>query len=332
MNTTALDCYLTVCETKNFTKAAEKCYISPQGVSKAVKKLEQELGCQLFRRTRQGLELTESGAALQIRARRILEEARFLQEDLERIAEREEHRIGLGIAMGTAQVMGKEFIGQLQMLLAKVGLTSVDSLDLLCESEVTAQRYELAITAGPVDRDEFDAVILRKGCLCAFVHKSHPFYRRRSLKFEELRNQKLITTNPTNGCALPKLEHREMKTLPAEQLASFLREAKESGVYELYYIELATGLRRGELLGLKWEDIDWEQGTIQVRRQIARIDGEVVEAPLKTKNSYRSVSIGQDAVEILKDQQRKTSSEYVFPSPTGGPISPDSVLHMLTGC
>ena len=120
-----------------------------------------------------------------------------------------------------------------------------------------------------------------------------------------------------------------MKTLPAEQLASFLHEAKESGVYELYYIELATGLRRGELLGLKWEDIDLEGGTIQVRRQIARIDGEVVEAPLKTKNSYRNVSIGQDAVEILKEQQRKTNSEYVFPSPTGGPISPDSVLHML---
>ena len=47
-----------------------------------------------------------------------------------------------------------------------------------------------------------------------------------------------------------------MKTLPSEQLASFLREAKNSGVYEMYYMELATGLRRGELLGLKWEDID----------------------------------------------------------------------------
>ena len=142
-------------------------------------------------------------------------------------------------------------------------------------------------------------------------------------------DQKLISTNPTNGCALPKLEHREMKTLPVEQLASFLHEAKESGVFELYYIELATGLRRGELLGLKWENIDLERGTIQVRRQIARIDGKVVEAPLKTKNSYRSVSIGADAVEILKNHQEKTSSEYVFPSPTGGPISPDSVLHML---
>ena len=114
-----------------------------------------------------------------------------------------------------------------------------------------------------------------------------------------------------------------------EQLASFLHEVQESGVFELYYIELAAGLRRGELLGLKWEDIDLEQGIIHVRRQIARIDGEIVEAPLKTKNFYRSVSIGQDAVEILKEQQRTTSSEYVFPSPTGGPISPDSVLKML---
>ena len=53
------------------------------------------------------------------------------------------------------------------------------------------------------------------------------------------------------GCALPKIEHREMNTLPVEQLHSFLREARKSGGFELYYQELATGLRRGELLGLK---------------------------------------------------------------------------------
>ena len=84
-------------------------------------------------------------------------------------------------------------------------------------------------------------------------------------------DQKLIVTNPTDGCALPKLEHREMKTLPTEQLASFLHEARESGVYELYYIELATGLRRGELLGLKWEDIDFSTNTIRIKRTISRI-------------------------------------------------------------
>lgn len=142
--------------------------------------------------------------------------------------------------------------------------------------------------------------------------------------------QKLILSNPTNSCALPKIERQEMHTLSAAQLNAFFHEAKESGVFELYYIELATGLRRGELLGLKWSDIDFAHGVLQVRRQIARIDGEVVEAPLKTKNAYRTLPLSTDAVDVLKMQKRKCcESEYVFPSPTGGAISPDSVLHML---
>ena len=140
---------------------------------------------------------------------------------------------------------------------------------------------------------------------------------------------KLILSNPTEGCELPKVEHREMKTLPAEQLGAFLREAKESGVYELYYLDLATGLRRGELLGLKWEDIDLQNGIIHVRRQVARVDGEVKELPLKTKNSYRSISISRDAVAMLTEMEAHRSSDYVFPSSTGGPISPDSVNNML---
>lgn len=141
--------------------------------------------------------------------------------------------------------------------------------------------------------------------------------------------QKIILENPTNACELPKVEHKEMQTVPAEQLSAFLEEAKRSGVYEMYYIELSTGLRRGELLGLKWEDIDWKNGIIKVRRQVARVDGEITEAPLKTKNSYRAVSISAQAVEVLKQQKAKTNDSYVFPSPNGGPISPDSVNNML---
>ncbi len=79
-----------------------------------------------------------------------------------------------------------------------------------------------------------------------------------------------------------------------EKLQSFLREARESGAFELYYLELATGLRRGELLGLKWENIDLERGHLRVRRQISRINGEVVEAPLKTKNVYRTLPLAED--------------------------------------
>ena len=143
--------------------------------------------------------------------------------------------------------------------------------------------------------------------------------------------QKLICSNPAKSCVLPKVEKQEMKTIPLDKLGQFFSDAKRSGVYELYYIELTTSLRRGELLGLKWDDVDWKTGVIYVRRQIIRQDGKVIAAPLKTKNSYRCVAIGSDAIAILKEKQIKENgfSEYIFPSPTGEPMSPDSVLHML---
>ena len=142
--------------------------------------------------------------------------------------------------------------------------------------------------------------------------------------------QKLVSKNPTQGCALPKVEHKEMKTLTADQLSAFFQEAKDSGVYELYYLDLATGLRRGELLGLKWTDVDFQHGALKIQRAISRQNGKVVEAPLKTKNAYRTLPLSADAIDVLKMQKCKIgNSEWVFPSPTGGPMSPDSVLHML---
>ena len=120
-----------------------------------------------------------------------------------------------------------------------------------------------------------------------------------------------------------------MKTLPVEQLTSFLREAKESGVFEMYYVELATGLRRGELLGLKWEDIDLEHGNLRVKRQVARINGEVVEAPLKTKNAYRTLPLAEDTSQVLKQQKKENRQQ-----PLGVPRPPAAHLpgqrpHML---
>ena len=185
--------------------------------------------------------------------------------------------------------------------------------------------YKTLLANGRVDRLESKGQ--PKGLSPKTVRNIHQIL---SSALKLAQEQRIILTNPAEGCALPKVEHREMKTLPVEQLQSFLREAKDSGVFELYYLELATGLRRGELLGLKWEDIDLEHGDLRVRRQIARINGRVVEAPLKTKNAYRTLPLAEDTISILKEQKKKVgSSPWVFPSATGGPISPDSVLHML---
>lgn len=144
-------------------------------------------------------------------------------------------------------------------------------------------------------------------------------------------DEKLIFENPASRCILPKKEQKEIEILPLTDLQKFFEEAKNSGVFELYYTELATGLRRGELLGLKWTDIDFTANSIYIQRQITRTDGEVKESPLKTKNAYRQIIVPPEVSQILEEKKDRENgfSEYVFSSPTGGPISPDSVLKML---
>ena len=202
--------------------------------------------------------------------------------------------------------------------LGKIPLNDLTTLHL-------QQFYKKLLAEGRVERIE--AQKQPKGLSAKTVRNIHQII---SSALKLAVEQRLIARNPADGCALPKAERKEMQTLPVEQLTSFLREAKDSGVYELYYLDLATGLRRGELLGLKWTDIDLDRGVLKIQRAISRQNGKVVEAPLKTKNAYRTLPLSADAIDVLKAQKNKVgSSEWVFPSPTGGPMSPDSVLHML---
>ena len=202
--------------------------------------------------------------------------------------------------------------------LGKIPLTDLTMLHL-------QQFYKKLLAEGRVERIE--AQKQPKGLSAKTVRNIHQII---SSALKLAVEQRLIAHNPADGCALPKAERKEMQTLPVEQLTSFLREAKDSGVFALYYIDLTTGLRRGELLGLKWSDIDLGKGDLRVQRQIGRIDGKIIEMPLKTKNAYRTLPLSADAISVLMQQRRKTgNSEWVFPSPTGGPMSPDSVLHML---
>ena len=199
-----------------------------------------------------------------------------------------------------------------------IPLAELTSLDL--------QRfYKHLLDGGRVDRVE--AKKKPKGLAPKTVRNIHQMI---GSAYNLAMEQKLVTRNPTQGCALPKVEHKEMKTLTADQLSGFFQEARDSGVYELYYLDLATGLRRGELLGLKWADVDLDRGVLKIQRAISRQNSKVVEAPLKTKNAYRTLPLSADAIDVLKMQKCKIgNSEWVFPSPTGGPMSPDSVLHIL---
>ena len=138
--------------------------------------------------------------------------------------------------------------------------------------------------------------------------------------------ERLILANPAAGCKLPKLEKKEMRVLPQEKIGLYLAEAERRGLLAIFYLELTTGLRRGELLALRWSDLDVEAKTISVTKQVNRINGELVVSPPKAKNSVRTLALPQQAVELLIEEHRKhPNSPYLFPSSkTGTMHDPDA--------
>ena len=147
---------------------------------------------------------------------------------------------------------------------------------------------------------------------------------------EQAVQERLILANPSKGCKLPKLEKKEMKILPQEKIGPYLMEADKRGLLAAFYLELTTGLRRGELLSLLWTDLDVENKTISVTKQVNRINGKLVVSQPKTQNSIRTLAIPQQAVDLLvAEHQKHPSNPYLFPSPkTGGMFDPDSFRHV----
>ena len=92
-----------------------------------------------------------------------------------------------------------------------------------------------------------------------------------------------------------------MQVLTPAEIIRFLTQAKEEGYYEIFLLELTTGMRRGEIIGLKWRDLDLATGELHIARQVIRVKGETVVSQPKTKSSIRTVILAPDMVEILAE-------------------------------
>ena len=139
--------------------------------------------------------------------------------------------------------------------------------------------------------------------------------------------ERIVPYNPCDNCRIPRKEHREMTIIPPEKLGVYLREAEKYGVLPMFFLELSSGLRRGELLALLWDDLNVKDRILSVSKQVTRIDGELVITEPKTKNSVRRVALSQQAVDILvREHEQHPDNPILFPSPrTGGYWSPDAV-------
>ena len=149
--------------------------------------------------------------------------------------------------------------------------------------------------------------------------------------FERAVKERLILRNPTEDCIAPKVQKIEMQILPPEHIKDYLEAADRRGLLPMFYLELVTGLRKGEITALLWSDLDAKNKTISVSKQyIKNPNGELTLSRPKTETSVRKVSIPQEAVDLLIAEHGKhPENPYMFPSPvTGEMYYPDSVVNL----
>lgn len=143
--------------------------------------------------------------------------------------------------------------------------------------------------------------------------------------------ERLILRNPTEDCIAPKVQKFETQILQPEHIKTYLDAAEKRGLLPMFYLELVSGLRKGELTAFLWSDLDITNRTISVSKQyVKNPNGELTLSRPKTETSVRKVSIPQEAVDLLvAEHKRHPNNPYMFPSPiTREMYHPDSIVNL----
>ncbi|MCY7861078.1 tyrosine-type recombinase/integrase [Bacillus licheniformis] len=142
----------------------------------------------------------------------------------------------------------------------------------------------------------------------------------------------LIAKNPAKAVVLPKITRDEMTVWTKEDVERFLNFAQKDRMFMLFHLALTTGLRQGELLGLRWKDIDMEKGLLRVVQVLTR-EGELKPRG-KTAAATRTVTLMKETIPLLKKHKALLASEklragkdyqdldLVLPSSKGTPLLP----------
>ncbi|MCX6083291.1 MAG: site-specific integrase [Chloroflexi bacterium] len=143
----------------------------------------------------------------------------------------------------------------------------------------------------------------------------------------------MIGRNPVDAVTRPKFKHKEMNTFDENQVRSLLSVVQGTRSDALYYIAITTGMRQGELLGLKWSDIDWRNRSIHVQRQVQRTSkGGLGFCEPKSEAGKRTIVLGRTVfdklraqIDILEKEKAEAGDKWqefdlIFPSTVGTPL------------
>jgi integrase len=134
----------------------------------------------------------------------------------------------------------------------------------------------------------------------------------------------LVNRNVADGVDLPPIRRTQMQTWDDDEITRFLETAKESPYYALFYTALFTGMRRSELLGLAWQDVDFLYCQVSVTRSLHQLkDGSYVFTQPKSIKSRRTIALSPSAILLLKEHKEKQELERIT---LGKPLAHDDLV------
>ena len=162
-----------------------------------------------------------------------------------------------------------------------------------------------------------------------------------SMAFRVARQNAMLDKDLLSGLKLPRLQKPRIESLTAEEAKLLLNAAKDSYVYEALAIALGTGLRIGEILALTWNDFDYRNSELTIKKTLVRIKDKFgrevlsVQQTLKTQSSLRTVPLSRSNVSLLRGLKKRRLTEgfadhgIIFCSTKGTHISPRNFNHTL---
>lgn len=161
--------------------------------------------------------------------------------------------------------------------------------------------------------------LVKKHSVC----QAHSVKKALSSMLDKAKKRRLIFTNPVNDIETPIIKTKAPELWDANQLKHFLEVAKDISPYYVAYAIMAIyGLRRGEVLGIRWEDIDLIGGCIHIRQQVISLNNKPQVSSLKTDSSIRDLPLNESLVKILKECPRFGGDGLILQTKNGTPIAP----------
>jgi DNA-binding transcriptional LysR family regulator len=187
--------FLSVCEEKSFSKAAKRCFITHQGLSKSIKQLEEEFDVPLFVRTSSGSKITEFGKTLRDAILPYISQHDKVIDIMRRLKDRSAQCLSIGIINGYHRCIPLYFFNLFIDTNPDISIDIMSFSDELYQQSMLEYNIHVGFAGSPVNESLFESLLFERKKIGLAVGEKHRFSKRRSVKLHELKGEQLIVLN-----------------------------------------------------------------------------------------------------------------------------------------